>query len=358
MRKVIKYSVLVTILSITTACQQAYSISKTKALGGQAFSPTGTSNEARKGGSDNLNNGGQQARPTPTPVVPIGGDDLTDQSCAPLFNAIDEKVVASNGHGYAYFSAVSSTGRVGALYYRTNGLQLTGFNLYSKYSSKEDYVANFCTANVSGVDCDAGHSDFIFSMNTSTGIVNIPGAGEISGCISGVSSPLIVDLGKGVSLSAPLETETFLDITGDGIENRISCVQEGAFVALPDSNGQVNNINELFGNNTVGPDGMKEKNGFLALAKHDDNNDELITSSDLVFEDLRLWKDENCDGQAQRNEFQELAEAGISMIDLGFVDMLEVDSFGNETRQRSTVELATGELRKIFDVWFMLSGTR
>lgn len=228
--------------------------------------------------------------------------------------------------------------------------------------------------------CDAGSADRVFSFRVNHGSMGSPFTTPNQSVISqniythGVSAyqssdgaysqfcfinlkvpgndPLVVDLGKGVVLGDPSQSKTLFDLTGDGIPERISCVQEGAFIALPDSQGLVQNINQLFGDNTVGPDRKKAANGFLALAKFDSDHDGFITEKDEIFSKLRLWKDSNCDGHSQLNELSSLRVQQISKIDLHYSEMFEADSFGNETRQRSVVQKDNGKLFQIFDVWF------
>lgn len=164
-----------------------------------------------------------------------------------------------------------------------------------------------------------------------------------------VNSPLIVNMGQGVVLSDQVVP---FDLTGDGKKENISCLREGAFLVLPNAAGEVRDINQLFGNNTIGPDQRSAANGFEAIAKYDDNNDTFISSTDAVYSGLRLWQDRDCNGLADNQELLNLVQGNVGRIDLQFVSMFAVDRFGNETRQRSVIEGLNGGLREIFDVWF------
>lgn len=168
-------------------------------------------------------------------------------------------------------------------------------------------------------------------------------------------SPLIVDLDNtGLNLSAPLDGVLF-DIEGDGLADKISWPRgTGAnFIALDlDGNGTIDSGKELFGNYSVGPDNDTADNGFLALAKYDDDKDGKITEKDAVFKKLVLWNDANFNGKSESNELKTLAQLGIKSIDLNYENGLEEDRYGNQSRERSVVEQTDGTLRMVFDIWF------
>lgn len=172
-----------------------------------------------------------------------------------------------------------------------------------------------------------------------------------------LESPLIIEerQGAGVATMNPFLTNTMFDIKGDGVKHRISCVKEGAYLALPNAQGQIKNINQLFGNNTVGPDNEKASNGFTALGKYDSNDDGVIDAADGVYSKLVLWKDANCDGVAQASEVSSLSRLKVKTIKWAAAkDMYQVDQWGNATMQRSIVNQTGGGLLRIFDVWFKL----
>jgi len=125
------------------------------------------------------------------------------------------------------------------------------------------------------------------------------------------------------------------------------------FLALPNKRGHVTGIDQLFGDNTSGPDGLFADNGYAALAKYDANADGLIDDKDPIFRKLRLWQDLNRDGIGQPIELIPLRRAGIAFIDLDFsTDYAERDQYGNETKMKSVVGYRDGSLDLIFDLWF------
>lgn len=165
-------------------------------------------------------------------------------------------------------------------------------------------------------------------------------------------SPLLLDLaGNGIKLSSPQDGMSF-DINGDGHEEQISCPlsDKTPFLVLP-KNGQVEDVNQLFGNNTVGPDKNTAPNGFMALAKYDLNLDGFINQEDEVFGKLRLWSNSNCDNRSEQSELRTLADAGIYEINLLYKDIYQSDEYTNISKQLSNASSDDGDI-KVFDVWF------
>ena len=72
-----------------------------------------------------------------------------------------------------------------------------------------------------------------------------------------------------------------------------------AFLALDkNSNGLIDNGNELFGNHTISNTRFKytnnkATNGYEALKAYDLNGDNVIDSKDEIYDKLLLWKDSN-----------------------------------------------------------------
>jgi hypothetical protein len=178
-------------------------------------------------------------------------------------------------------------------------------------------------------------------------------------------SPLIVSMNsesRGIKLTSPLDGIQF-DILGDNSfprahdKKQISWLtdedQEYYFIVLPNKQGRVLGIDEMFGDNTRGPDGKFAANGYAALAKYDDDRDAKITEDDEVFSELRLWKDSNRDGIADPNELYTLQEKNLTVIDLHYDKRYkETDQYGNQTLMKSVVKTEDGKLHLVFDLWF------
>lgn len=176
--------------------------------------------------------------------------------------------------------------------------------------------------------------------------------------ISNSFSPLIVDYdGGGIDLTAPSGGPLF-DLIGEGKAGVFSWPigkRKSMFLALDrNGNSKIDDIHELFGNNTVGPDGKKAANGFEALRKYDENGDGVIDSKDSIFKSLRLWADDNEDGIAQSEEQFSLDEMGVAAIDLGYLSVTETnDVYGNTSQQRSVVDMKDGTFRTVLDLWLV-----
>lgn len=190
------------------------------------------------------------------------------------------------------------------------------------------------------------------------------------------ASPLVIHMHADVEKAEPLVLTSprqgiWFDILGGNADpvahtpRRISWhrSKQYYYIALPNSRGEVRGIDQLFGDNTLGPDGRYAADGFAALAKYDGTSadgrrrleaaDGYITDADAIYSKLRLWRDLNFDGVAQAFELQSLSEAGIAVIDLNFdPSYREVDIHGNETRYKSVVQDVSGRLHLLFDVWF------
>ncbi|RYZ76592.1 MAG: hypothetical protein EOP06_31170, partial [Proteobacteria bacterium] len=100
------------------------------------------------------------------------------------------------------------------------------------------------------------------------------------GCEHSVS-PLIVQMKKtsAIRLTAPKDGVMFdiLGLLAEPVAHTKQMISwfmrdnesENYFIVLPDAKGDVNGIEEMFGDNTSGPDGKFAKNGYEALRKWD-----------------------------------------------------------------------------------------
>jgi hypothetical protein len=178
--------------------------------------------------------------------------------------------------------------------------------------------------------------------------------------------PLVVDLGadinnaKGISLSSQLEGILF-DILGlnstpqahDKKQISWTNQQRYQWVVLPDANGQVTGIDQMFGDNTMGPDGQFAAEGFAALSKYDKDKNGRIDTEDPVYKQLALWHDANGNGVSDAGELTPFSSAMIDSIDLKYdPNFYEIDIYGNKTTYKSVVQFSDGRQTLIFDMWF------
>lgn len=179
---------------------------------------------------------------------------------------------------------------------------------------------------------------------------------------AGSIDPLLIQLKtsvpQSIALTAP-EDGVMFDLLGRRLNHKkvqtawfASSKTENYFLALPNSSGDVNGVDELFGDATLGPDGRYAKQGFAALAKYDDTHDKIISEDDEVFSKLRLWRDDNLDGIAQSAELHTLDAKGVIAIDLRYDKRYqETDKHGNVTKYKSVVVMKDGQYGLVYDLF-------
>ena len=163
-------------------------------------------------------------------------------------------------------------------------------------------------------------------------------------------SPLIVDLdGDGVETISLSGSDTFFDLSQNGFLQRTAWVgsDDGLIVLDRNSNGQIDDIGELFGSGT--------SNGFSELVELDENGDGVINSADAAFGELRIWRDVNSDGFVQDGELLSLEELGIQSIDALGSELEGVFNNGNPVSHEGVVTFEDSTTSQIQDVWFVNS---
>ncbi len=85
------------------------------------------------------------------------------------------------------------------------------------------------------------------------------------------------------------------------------------------------------------PPAGENRNGFLALAQHDENNDHVIDNRDMTYEEIRLWQDRDHDGVSQPDELLTLSEAGVAGISVDYKHRRIPDGQGNVVRYSAEV---------------------
>jgi RHS repeat-associated protein len=159
--------------------------------------------------------------------------------------------------------------------------------------------------------------------------------------------PLVLDLdGDGIELTALNTPAVGFDLDGDGFREATGWVKPDDGLLVFDKNNDrfINDISELFGNQTTG--------GFAKLKELDTNNDGFITSADTNFNKLQVWRDLDSDGRSDVNELYTLSELKITKIDAVGTDT-NVTNAGNNINRIGNYEI-NGTQRQIANVWFAL----
>ena len=158
--------------------------------------------------------------------------------------------------------------------------------------------------------------------------------------------PLVLDLdGDGIELTSVDNHVVRFDVDADGFHEATGWVysDDGLIVLDCNGDGLINDISELFGNQTT--------SGFVALRGIDSNADGFIDTADTNFSDLQVWRDLDSDGRSDGNELFTLDELGISRIRTA-ASSTNITNAGNQITETSHFELADGSQREIANVGF------
>ena len=177
---------------------------------------------------------------------------------------------------------------------------------------------------------------------------------------SNFASPIVLDLdGDGVIRTVGLSSGVNFDHAADGFAERTGWVAPGDGLLVWDRNasGTIDSGRELFGSETLLPNGMKAINGFEALKAFDANGDGVIDANDPVFAQLRVWVDANTDARTGKGELLTLEQAGVRSINLTYSESGFVDAQGNAHRQVGSYTTTDGQTRAATDVWVKTDAT-
>jgi hypothetical protein len=175
------------------------------------------------------------------------------------------------------------------------------------------------------------------------------------------TSPILIDIaGDGFRLTSWTDGVEFAPRPGFHPSARAwtEVNSDDAWLVLDrDGDGVINDGSEMFGDATpqTRPAGGTLRNGFLALAQHDDDSNDAIDETDAVFSELRLWQDADHDGVSQPSELHTLPDLGVAGISLAYAEAREVDQHGNAFRYWARVYGTAGSPvgMTAWDVWLV-----
>ena len=158
------------------------------------------------------------------------------------------------------------------------------------------------------------------------GAATVLAASLQAGTAWAMCSPIVIDLSNNGIKLGEAGVGVYFDVNADGLREHVQWVRPGgdeAFLALDRTgNGLIDDGSELFGVGTpLVLEGRNAPNGFVGLAQYDlrqmgGNDDGLITDSDAIWPQLRLWLDLDANGVASRDEMRSLRSAGITTLDI------------------------------------------
>ncbi|KAF0162803.1 MAG: Hemolysin-type calcium-binding region [Rhodocyclaceae bacterium] len=145
--------------------------------------------------------------------------------------------------------------------------------------------------------------------------------------------PLVIDLDGNGARATPTWAGTYFDYDGDGTQTRSGWVAQNDALLVRDrnGNGSIDTQSELYGDQTLNPNGTLARSGFAALAGEDGNHDGRIDAQDAAWNELKLWQDRNNDGQTQADELSTPAQHDIVAFNTAATN--HYVGFGGSTNQ-------------------------
>jgi Ca2+-binding RTX toxin-like protein len=166
--------------------------------------------------------------------------------------------------------------------------------------------------------------------------------------------PLILDLDNDGIETHGLDAAIHFDHDGNRFAELTGWVaaDDGLLVLDRNRNGMIDSGAELFGNHTLGPNGSRAANGFIALSALDTNRDLIINAQDAAWQELAIWQDRNGNALSEIDELKPIHQFDIIELNLNYQNQPWLDEHGNTHRETSRYRLRNGEERSIVDVWF------
>ncbi|MBR0128309.1 MAG: hypothetical protein IJM09_00675 [Neisseriaceae bacterium] len=154
-----------------------------------------------------------------------------------------------------------------------------------------------------------------------------------------IYDPLVLDLdGDGIELvNANGWNGVQFDFNGNGIQTATQWVKadDGLLVWDRNNNGVIDDGSELFGQDTPHRFlGEPVTDGFTALRTVESHPDGEINAKDHEWENLKVWRDLNQDGQTQKGELFTLDELGITALSLSAKNGVSTFTYANGAKNK------------------------
>ncbi len=161
--------------------------------------------------------------------------------------------------------------------------------------------------------------------------------------------PLVLDLNQDgrINTISIEESNVYFDLDNNGISENTGWIskEDGFLVYDRNSDGKIDNINELFGNAL--------KDGFTELKQvANSNNDDVIDKNDTLYSSLQVWQDLNENGKVDKDELKSLKELNIESINLETKDIKDNEVFKTSTYTKDGQEYLAGDLNFVVDKKF------
>lgn len=172
--------------------------------------------------------------------------------------------------------------------------------------------------------------------------------------------PLLLDLsGAGVNMTS-IQEGTVFDIDNSGMVKRTGWVGAGTgLLVLDDGSGTIRHGGQLISEYLGGAAGVngqpgeaKYQDAFAALASLDSNTDGVLSSADVAWRALKVWTDENRNGQSEAGELKALEEWAITEIKVAASPVNTTHASGNTVRSAGDFTIG-GEQREALAVNFL-----
>lgn len=168
--------------------------------------------------------------------------------------------------------------------------------------------------------------------------------------------PLALDLdGDGLeTCSVTSANPVYFDHDGDGIRTATGWIapDDGLLVLDRNNNGIIDDGSELFGDNTTLRSGSVARDGFAALAEQDSNQDGVVDRDDAGWNQLRIWRDLNQDGESQHAELFSPEQLDITSLALDATPQRRALSNGNQIADTGHYTRRDGSRGEMADINF------